>query len=84
VVDVVGEAHRHAAVAGALEGVADDLFRRVVQANVVQRDVEAVLGCVDELGDGLRDFRRGLPAVRQRADVDRGRLQELCARSLAL
>jgi hypothetical protein len=84
VVDVVGEAHRDAAVAGALEGVADDLFRRIVEPDVVERDVEAALGGVDELGDRLRDLRRCLSAVRQRADVDRGRLQELCARSFAL
>jgi hypothetical protein len=80
VVDVVGEAHRNAAVAGALEGVADDLCGRVVQPDVVERDVEAVLGCVDELGDRLRDLGRGLPAVRQRADVD----QFACAFSFAL
>jgi hypothetical protein len=79
VVDVVGEAHRDAAVAGTLEGGPDDLFGLVKQPNVVKRDVEAVLGCVDELGDRLRDLGRRLSAVRERADVD-----QLCARSFAL
>jgi hypothetical protein len=80
VVDVVGQPHGNAAVAGSLEGVADDLCRRVVQPDVVERDVEAALGYVDELGDRLRDLRRGLPPVRQCADVDQGD----CVRSFAL
>jgi hypothetical protein len=80
VVDVVREAHGDAAVAGALKRVANDLRRRVVEPDVVERDVEAVLRCVDEGGDRLRDLKRGLAAVRQRACLD----QERCARSLAL
>ena len=79
-VDVVGEAHGDAAVAGALEGAADDLGRRVVQPDVVERDVEAALCFVHELGDRLRDLGRRLPAVRQRPRLD----QERWARSLAL
>ena len=74
-VDVVGQPDRHPAIARALQGAADDLGRRVVQANVVERDVEALLRRVDEVRDGLRDLGRGLPAVRQRADVDRVRAQ---------
>jgi len=80
VVDVVGEAHRDTAAAGALESVADDLCRCVMEPDVVERDIQAALGCVDELGDRLRDLGRGLPAVRQRSCLD----QERCARSLAL
>ncbi|MDQ5821293.1 MAG: hypothetical protein M3540_07635, partial [Actinomycetota bacterium] len=80
VVDVVGEPNRDPAVASALERAADDLRRRVVQADVVERDVEAVLRRVEEFSDGLRDLGRGLPAVRQFADLD----QFDSARSLAL
>lgn len=83
-VDVIGEANWDIAVAGSLEGAPDDLLRLVVEPDVVERDVEAVLGRVDELGDRLRDLGRRLSAVSQRADVDRDRLQELCARSFAL
>ena len=79
-VDVVRQPDRDPARAGALEGAADDLRRRVVEPNVVERDVEAALGLVDEVRDRLRDLGRGLASVRERADVD----QERSARSLAL
>ena len=72
-VDVVGEAHGDAPVPRTLEGAADDLRRRIVQAEVVERDVEAVVGLVDEIGNRLRDLGRGLPAVLQRPDVDQER-----------
>lgn len=79
-VDVVRQPDGDAALAGALEGIPDDLRRRVVEPDVVERDVERALGAVDEVGDRLRDLRRGLPAVRQLADVD----QLDSARSFAL
>ena len=79
-VDVVGQPDGDPARAGALEGAADDLRRRVMEPEVVERDVEAALGLVDEIGDRLRDLGRGLAAVRERADVD----QDDCALSFAL
>jgi hypothetical protein len=80
VVDVVGQPYGDPARAGAREGAADDLRRRVVEPDVVERDVEAALGSIDEIRDRLRDLGRSLPAVGQRADVD----QERSALSLAL
>jgi hypothetical protein len=79
-VDVVGQPDGDPARAGALEGAADDLGRGIVEPDVVERDIEAVLGLVDEVGDRLRDLGRGLPTVAERADVD----QERSARSFAL
>ena len=82
-VDVVRQADRDAPVPGALECVADDVGRRVVQADVVERDVEAVLGRVDELGDRLRDLGGVLSPVRERANFDQersARIFALCAR----
>ena len=79
-VDVVGQPDGDPARAGALEGAADDLGRGIVKPDVVERDVEAALGLVDEVGDRLRDLRRRLPAVGQRPDVD----QFACAFSFAL
>jgi hypothetical protein len=75
VVDVVGEANGDPALACALERAADDLRARVVEPDVVERQVERVLGRVDEVRDRLRDLGRGLPAVRQGPDVDRVRAQ---------
>jgi hypothetical protein len=51
-----------------------------VEPDVVERDVEAALGLVDEVRDRLRDLGRRLASVGERADVD----QERSARSLAL
>lgn len=72
-VDVVGEPDGHAARSGALEGASDDLRRRIMEPDVVERDVEAALGLVDEVGDRLRDLRRRLASVGERADVDQER-----------
>jgi hypothetical protein len=79
-VDVVGQPDGDPARAGALEGAADDRGRGIVEPDVVERDVEAVLGLVDEVRDRLRDLGRRLASVGQRADVD----QERSARSFAL
>ena len=82
-VDVVGEPDGDPARARALEGAADDLRRRVMEPEVVERDVEAALGLVDKVGDRLRDLGRGLPAIAKRADVDQersARIFALCAR----
>ena len=37
---------------------------------VVVREVERMLGAVDEVGDEPRDLARLLPAVRQSSDLD--------------
>jgi MFS family permease len=70
VVDVVGEARRHAASGGAPERVADDRSRLFAEMKVVLRDVERVLRAVEELRDRVRDLGGLLPAVAQRADLD--------------
>jgi len=44
-----------------------------MEPDVVERDVEAALGLVDEVGDRLRDLRRRLASVGERADVDQER-----------
>jgi hypothetical protein len=44
-----------------------------MEPDVVERDVEAALGLVDEVGDRLRDLRGSLPAIAKRADVDQER-----------
>ena len=72
-VDVVGQPDGNAARSGALEGAADDLRRRIMEPDVVERDVEAALGLVDEVGDRLGDLRSSLPAIAKRADVDQER-----------
>jgi len=44
-----------------------------MEPDVVERDVEAALGLVDEVGDRLGDLRSSLPAIAKRADVDQER-----------
>ena len=70
VVDVVGEAHAHATVGRATHRVPDDARVLLAEREVVVREVERMLGAVDEVGDEPRDLARLLPAVRQSSDLD--------------
>ena len=70
VVDVVGEPCRDTAGRGTAKGISDDRRCLGTEVEVVLRDVEGVLGGVEELGDRVCDLRRLLPAVRQSADLD--------------
>ena len=69
-VDVVGEAHAHAAVGGAAYRVPDDARVLLAEGEVVVRKVERPLGAVDELGNQPRNLARLLTAVRQSSDFD--------------
>jgi hypothetical protein len=53
------------------ERVPHDVGRVVVQAQVVERELERLLRGRDEVRDSVRDVERGLPAVGQRVDGDR-------------
>ena len=70
-VDVVGEAHRDAALVGGAQRSADDRGEIVGQVQVVDRDVEAVLRRADEGGERVRGVDGRVAAVGQRADFDR-------------
>ena len=85
-VDVVREPDGDTALRRADERVLDDLRCRRGEAQVVQRDVERVLRCGEEVGDRVRDLVGGLAAVRKRADFDQvfaARCAAFCARFAA-
>jgi hypothetical protein len=63
VVDVVGEPDLHAARRGGRERALDDGGERVRQPQVVDRDLERVLGGAAEVGERLRGALGGLSAV---------------------
>ena len=62
-VDVVDEPDGDAAVLGAAESPLEDLRGLVVQPNVVERELEALLRRAEELGHLVGDVDRGLAAV---------------------
>jgi hypothetical protein len=70
-VEVVEQADVDAAVVRADERVPHDVGRVVVQAQVVERELERLLRGRNEVRDSVRDVERGLPAVGQRVDGDR-------------
>jgi hypothetical protein len=49
-----------------------DLGRVVVQAQVVEGELERLTRRLEEPGDQARDVERRLPAVRQRVNLDQG------------
>jgi hypothetical protein len=49
-----------------------DLGRLVVQAEVVERELERLLRLVDERGDSTRNVQRRLAAVGECLDADQG------------
>jgi hypothetical protein len=52
------------------ERAAHDLGRLVVQANVVERELEGLLGRLDEVGDQARNVQRRLAAVGEGVNLD--------------
>jgi hypothetical protein len=54
------------------ERVADDVGCVVLQADVVERDLERPLGPVEERAELARDVERLLPAVGERVELDQG------------
>ena len=80
-VDVVDEPDGDASILGAEERSLDDLRRLVVQSDVVERQLEALLRGSEELGYLVRDVDRGLAAVAVEAKLDH---PAAAARSAAL
>jgi hypothetical protein len=76
VVDVVDEPDGDAAAVGVEQRVLDDLGGVVVEANVVEGQIETPLGGAQELGHLTSDVDGGLAAVAVRSDLDHA-----CARS---
>jgi hypothetical protein len=58
-------------VVGRDECLLDDLLRVVVEADVVERELERLTRRLEERGDFPGDVDRLLPAVRQGVDLDR-------------
>jgi hypothetical protein len=69
-VDVEGEPHRDAALLSVEQGGRDELCGLLLEVEVVEREVEALLRSAQEAGDELGDLERALTPVRQGADVD--------------
>jgi hypothetical protein len=70
VVLVEGEPDGHASSGRVLERARDEALGLVGEAEVVDRDVEAVPGRRDEVGERLRDLDRRLAAVGERPELD--------------
>ena len=70
VVDVECEADRDAPLLCLDDLVCDDLRGRLLEVEVVQREVEAPLGCLEESGEPLGDLERGLAAVGEGVRLD--------------
>ena len=68
-VEVVGELDAHAALVGADERGSHDVGRLVVQAHVVQGQIERPAGAVEKRRQLPRDLQRGLTAVGEGAGV---------------
>ncbi len=71
-VEVVDEPHVHAALMGADERPAHDVSRVVMQAKVVERELERLADRSDELRDHPCNVDRPLAAVRERVNPDQG------------
>ena len=69
-VDVVDEPYGDAALLRAEQGAGDDLRRLVVEPDVVERELEALLRRAEELGDLVCDVDGGLAAVAVEPEVD--------------
>jgi len=86
VVDVVREANRDAALRRGDERALDDLSQVVREVEVVDRDLERLLGAADEVRERVRRALRGLRPVREGVDVDQdafARISALWARFAA-
>jgi hypothetical protein len=80
VVEVVQKPDADAACGSGAQSPEHDLLRLVEEVDVVDRDVQRLLGRFEERRKQLRDLDRPLSAVDERAEVD----QDCCARSFAL
>jgi hypothetical protein len=70
VVEVVGQPDPYAAVDGADKGGSHHVRGRPVQAQVVEREIEARPGRVDEGGDRVRNLVRRLAPVGQETELE--------------
>jgi hypothetical protein len=70
VVLVEGEPHGDTAAGRVLERTRDEALGLVGEAEVVDRDIEAVLRRRDEARERLRDLDRRLAAVGERPELD--------------
>jgi hypothetical protein len=70
VVDVEGEPYLHAAALRVEEGRRDKLRSLLLEVEVVERQVERLLGAGEEARRVLGDFERCLAPVRQGAERD--------------
>jgi hypothetical protein len=70
VVDVVEHPHAHPARGGRDESATHPLGLGVVQAQVVEREVERLARAVEEGADVFRDRQRRLAPVAERAELD--------------
>src|SRR3989442_11408883 len=61
---------------------ADDVSGLVLQAEVVERELQRLTCAVDERGDLLRDAQRRLTAVGERVDLDQAQGRRLRAANL--
>ncbi|HEX3255368.1 MAG TPA: hypothetical protein VHQ96_06220 [Gaiellaceae bacterium] len=75
-VDVEREAHGDAALLRFEQRVGDEPRRVLLQIEVVEREIEALLRAGQEVRRELGDLERGLTPVRQRSDVDVRRSRE--------
>jgi hypothetical protein len=71
VVEVVRESHTDPAAGRCDERGADDLGGLVVEADVVEGEIERGAGAADEVGDRVGDVERRLAAVGQQPESDR-------------
>ena len=79
-VDVEGEADGDAASRRLDQRPGDELCRRLLQVEVVERQIEAAPRVREERGDLLRDGDRGLAPVRERRDGEVRRSRERARR----
>jgi hypothetical protein len=70
-VEVVGEPNFDAACGSACQGTADDRRQRIGKPDVIDRDLERVLRCRDEVGERVCGLFRRLPAVGESPDLYR-------------
>ena len=69
-VDVEGKPHGDAPLLGLDHGAGDDLGGRLEEVEVVEGEVEAPAGRVEEPREAVRDLGRGLAAVGERVRLE--------------
>jgi hypothetical protein len=71
VVDIEGEADRHASAGDVRDRARDELGGRLLEVEVVEGEIEALLRPGDELPEVLGDLQGGLAAVGECPDLER-------------